>query len=204
MNTDHELHSSSQKTVIINRAVAGSGKTTISKCIAETVKAAGFSVVIHSTDDYFITALGTYDFIPENLREYHQKNLDAFCGDIDAEIDLVINDNTNLSSWQSKPYIEAAKSAGYQIIILEYVPRSLDEHVKSQIVTEDNPTPHGVLKETIIKMISDYNEFKNLLDKKHLTDNKVDLVIEILPNEFHSIKKNIGRDILNLMTQGKF
>ncbi len=53
-------------------------------------------------------------------------------------------------------------------------------------------------------MISDYNEFKNLLDKKHLTDNKVDLVIEILPNEFHSIKKNIGRDILNLMTQGKF
>ena len=193
-----------KKTVIINRAISGSGKTTISKCIAKTIKNAGFSVAIHSTDNYFFTELGTYDFIPDKLGEYHQKNLEAFCANIDAGIDLIINDNTNLSSWQSEPYIEAGKNAGYKIIVIEYEPRNLDKHIEAQTPTKENPHAHGVPKETIIKMISDYNEFKNLLDKKHLTDNKVDLVIEILPNEFHSIKKNIGRDILNLMTQVKF
>jgi len=65
-----------KKTVIINRAVSGSGKTTISKCIAKIIKNAGFNVTIHSTDNYFFTELGTYDFIPDKLGEYHQKNLD--------------------------------------------------------------------------------------------------------------------------------
>jgi len=190
-----------RKTVIINRAVAGSGKTTISKCIAETIINAGLSAAIHSTDNYFITELGTYDYIPEKLKEYHQKNLDAFCADIDAGTDLVINDNTNLSSWQSEPYVEAGKNADYQIIVIEYEPRSLDEHVESQIMTEDRPAAHGVPKEKIIQMISDYHEFKESLDQKHQNDIKVDFVIEILPHEFHSAKKNIGENILNLMTR---
>ena len=188
-----------RKTVIINRAVSGSGKTTISRCIAETIKTAGLSVAIHSTDDYFITPLGTYDFIPEKLEKYHQKNLDAFCANINMGIDLVINDNTNLSSWQSEPYIEAGKNAGYQIIVIEYEPRSLDEHVESQIMTENNPDAHGVPEETIIQMISKYYEFKKLLDNKHQNDNKDDFVIEILPHEFHSAKKSIGESILNLI-----
>ena len=185
-----------RKTVIINRAVAGSGKTTISKHIAQTVKTAGHSAAIHSTDDYFLTSSGTYDFIPENLGEYHQKNLDAFCADIDKGIDLIINDNTNLSSWQSEPYIEAGKNAGYQIIIIEYEPRCLNEHVESQIMTEDRPDAHGVPKETIIKMINEYHEFK----KSFSEHNNADFVIEILPHEFHSAKKSIGGNILNLMT----
>jgi len=190
-----------RKTVIINRAVAGSGKTTMSKCIAETVKTAGISVAIHSTDNYFITPSGAYDFIPEKLGEYHQKNLDAFCADLNAGIGLVINDNTNLSPWQSEPYIKAANDADYQIIIIEYEPRSPDEHVKSQILTEDNPNAHGVPEATIIKMISNYNEFKKSLDPKYQIDNKIDFVIEILPHEFHSVKKTIGGKIFNLMTQ---
>ncbi len=185
-----------RKTVIINRAVSGSGKTTISRCIAQTVKTAGLRVTRHSTDDYFLTASGTYDFIPENLGEYHQKNLDAFCNDIDTGIDLVINDNTNLSSWHSEPYIEAGKNAGYQIIVIEYVPRSLDEHVESQIMTEEYPEAHGVPKETIIQMISEYHEFKKSFSEHY----NADFVIEILPNEFHSIKKSIGGSVLNLMT----
>ncbi len=188
-----------KKTVIINRAVSGSGKTTISKCIAATVKTAGFSVAIHSTDNYFLTESGTYDFTPEKLGEYHQKNLDAFCADIAAGIDLVINDNTNLSSWQCDPYIETAINAGYRIIIIEYEPRSLDEHVKSQIVTEDNPYAHKVPKETIIKMISNYHESK----KSFLEQYNPDFVIKILPQEFELVKKTIGENILNLMTSKK-
>ena len=188
-----------KKTAIINRAVSGSGKTTISKCIAETVKTAGLSVAIHSTDDYFLTESGTYDFIPEKLGEYHQRNLDAFCADISEGIDLVINDNTNLALWQCEPYIETAKKAGYQIIIIEYEPRGLDEHIESQIITKNNPEAHNVPKETIIKMISNYHESK----KSFLEHYDPDFVIEILPHEFKSFKKTIGGKILNLMTSKK-
>ena len=184
-----------RKTIIINRAVSGSGKTTISRCIAQTVKTAGFNVAIHSTDNYFLTSSGTYDFIPKNLKEYHQKNLDAFCVDIDKGIDLVINDNTNLSSWHSEPYIEVGKNAGYQIIVIEYEPRSLDEHVESQIMKEDRPDAHGVPKETIIKMISEYHKFKKSFPEHY----NAYFVIKILPHEFHSVKKSIGDSILNLI-----
>ncbi len=184
-----------RKTVIINRAVPGSGKTTISRCIAQAVKTADLNAAIHSTDDYFLTSSGTYDFIPEKLGEYHQKNLDAFCADIKKGIDVVINDNTNLSSWQSEPYIEAGRNAGYQIIVIEYEPRSLDEHVESQILTENRPDAHGVPKETIIKMISDYHEFKKSFPEHY----NADFVIKILPHEFHSTKKSIGGSILNLI-----
>ncbi len=184
-----------KKTVIINRAVVGSGKTTIAKCIAQTVKAAGLTAAIHSTDDYFLTSSGKYDFIPDKLKEYHRKNQNAFCANIDAGIDLVINDNTNLVAWQCEPYIEAAKKAGYQIIVIQYEPRNLNEHVISQIMTANHPNAHGVPEETIIRMIKEYHEFK----KSFLEQYNPDFAITILPHEFESAKKTIGKKILNLM-----
>ena len=59
-----------KKTVIINRAIVGSGKTTISNCITQTIKTEGLSTAIHSTDDYFLTESKTYNFIPEKLKFY--------------------------------------------------------------------------------------------------------------------------------------
>ena len=41
------------KTVLINRAVPGSGKTTFAKNIFATVSGAGLSIAVHSTDEYF-------------------------------------------------------------------------------------------------------------------------------------------------------
>ena len=184
-----------KKTVIINRAVVGSGKTTIAKCIAQTVKSADLTAAIHSTDDYFLTSSGRYDFIPDKLKEYHRKNQNAFCANIDAGIDLVINDNTNLVAWQCEPYIEAAKKAGYQIIVIQYEPRNLNEHVISQIMTANHPDAHGVPEETIIRMIKEYHEFK----KSFLEQYNPDFAITILPQEFESAKKNIGKKILDLM-----
>ena len=42
------------KTVLINRAVPGSGKTTSAKNIFATVSAAGLTIAFHSTDEYFM------------------------------------------------------------------------------------------------------------------------------------------------------
>ena len=43
-----------KKTVIINRAVPGSGKTTLARCINSVLKNAGLSIVSHSTDNFFM------------------------------------------------------------------------------------------------------------------------------------------------------
>ena len=45
-----------KKTVIINRAVPGSGKTTITNCIVNELQNNNLNIAIHSTDEYFMIA----------------------------------------------------------------------------------------------------------------------------------------------------
>nr|WP_258220703.1 hypothetical protein [Helicobacter pylori] len=44
----------SNKLVIINRAIPGGGKTSLTKQIEESAKSLGRSISVHSTDEYFI------------------------------------------------------------------------------------------------------------------------------------------------------
>ncbi|WP_240711276.1 hypothetical protein [Helicobacter pylori] len=44
----------SNKLVIINRAIPGGGKTSLTKQIEELAKSLGHSISVHSTDEYFI------------------------------------------------------------------------------------------------------------------------------------------------------
>jgi len=69
-----------------------------------------------------------------------------------------------------------------------------------QTATKENPHAHGVPKETIINMISDFHEFKESFLESH----NADFIIKILPHEFYSIQKSIGEKILNFMLHGKF
>ena len=60
------------KTVIINRAVPGSGKTTITNCIVAELRDNDIDVAVHSTDEYFMVG-NKYIFDIEKLNTYHQK-----------------------------------------------------------------------------------------------------------------------------------
>ncbi len=42
------------KLVIINRTIPGGGKTSLTKQIEELAKNLGYSISVHSTDEYFI------------------------------------------------------------------------------------------------------------------------------------------------------
>ena len=64
----------SKKTIIITRAVPGSGKTTITNCIVSELKKNSITVAIHSTDEYFIVK-EKYIFEIDKLGNYHEKNL---------------------------------------------------------------------------------------------------------------------------------
>lgn len=212
-----------RKTIVVNRAVPGSGKTTISNCIVDYLKKVGVSVAVHSTDEYFMKG-GVYSFDESLLKKFHEQNLESFSHDVKNGTDLVICDNTNLSPWQSEPYIHIARNNSYQVIIINYEPRELEAHVKSQLKSYEKPDAHGVPETVIIEMIKQYYENKKFLDKSYrinyekdvrliwddnaltlkesnipLMHYDADYVIEIMPDQYHLIKKTIGANILNLM-----
>jgi tRNA uridine 5-carbamoylmethylation protein Kti12 len=211
-----------KKTVIINRAVPGSGKTTITNVIVSNLKSKGIPVSIHSTDEYFMLD-NKYIFELEKLGKYHDENLKKFKNSINNGTDVVICDNTNIAPWQTEPYSKLAREYGYQILFITLDPRELEKHVASQQVTEEKPDAHGVSKEVLERMIEEYYVYDDLLnsrividEKKHIHyswDNKnyqkvnigiakhfdSDFVIRILPNEYQEVQSTIGEKILSLL-----
>jgi len=213
-----------KKTVMLTRAVPGSGKTTIANCIAATLHAAGLRSAIHSTDSYFLNADGRYCFDPTRLSEYHARNLAAFSESVAAGIDLVVCDNTNLSSWEAEPYTNVARRHACQVIVLNFVPRQLEQHVAAQQVTAEKPDAHGVPVMALIEMIRRYHAYNRLLDKttpldpchdvKYIWDYAsettirtseplrhydCDVVLEIQPDAYQAAKTRLGPRILDLI-----
>ena len=210
------------KTVIINRAVPGSGKTTITNCIVNELKENNISVAIHSTDEYFMVG-NKYVFVIEHLGQYHKKNLKEFYKSLENSIDVVICDNTNIAPWQTEPYTDLARKYNYQIVFITLDPRELEKHIESQKVTPQKPDAHGVEEYILKRMIEEYYQFDDLLNPRVVIDYKrhvhykwdddmltkinigiakhfdADYIIRILPNEYKDAQKNIGKKILNLV-----
>ncbi len=215
-----------QKTVIINRAVPGSGKTTITNRIVNTLEENGINVVVHSTDKYFMIE-NRYIFEIDKLYEYHQKNLIEFTKSIEKNIDVIICDNTNIAPWQTEAYTKLARENGYQIIYITLDPRELMKHVESQKVTHEKPDAHEVGQDVLKNMIKEYHLYDDLLNPNILIDenkhahyvwdtdkNKKnvigvakhfdsDFIIRILPDEYRYVQLVIGNKILNLIGETK-
>jgi len=201
-----------KKTVIINRAVPGSGKTTITNSIVYELKKDNIKVPIHSTDEYFMVK-EKYVFDIDKLGNYHEENLDEFKKSIENSTDVIICDNTNIAPWQTEPYTKLARKHGYQIIVLTLDPRELEKHVVSQKVTLEKPDAHAVDEEILKRMIVEYNLFDDLLNPKIIIDPQkhihyewdneemetvkigvakhfdLDYLIRILPNEYQDAQK---------------
>lgn len=163
-----------QKTVIINRAIPGSGKTMISRCIKETLENRGITVSIHSTDDYFLTETKTYQFDVYKLAENHAKNLQSFQQAIERRTDLVICDNTNLAPWEAEPYATYARAHHYQIIIIDYVPRELVEHLVVQQAKKNKMDAHNSPKKELVEMMKRYHKYHKYLDRLRPSCDNVD------------------------------
>ncbi|MGL2722054.1 AAA family ATPase [Helicobacter pylori] len=114
----------SNKLVVINRAIPGGGKTS----------------------EYFIQideeGFRRYVFDKKKLNEYHQNNQEAFKQALESNIDIVVCDNTNFESWQSKPYTDMARGFGYKILLIDFKPRELELHLEAQKITQECPDVH--------------------------------------------------------------
>lgn len=159
----------SNKLVIINRAIPGGGKTSLTEQIEELAKNLRYSISVHSTDEYFIQideeGIRRYVFDKKKLNEYHQNNQKAFKQALENCIDIVVCDNTNFESWQSKPYTDMARAFGYKILLIDFKPRKLEEHLEAQRVTKECPDAHQVDKNVLERMHKEHRISSPCLDK---------------------------------------
>lgn len=212
-----------RKTIIINRAVPGSGKTTITNSIKKALTKNSISFAIHSTDEFFMVE-SRYVFDISKLDEFHALNLKDFKNSIENSFDVIICDNTNIAPWQSEPYTNLARKHNYQIIIITLDPRELEKHLASQQITPEKPDAHNVPESVLKAMIEEYEIYDDLLNKDTKIDENrhfhyiwdknnhkkinigfakhfnSDIVIRILPNEYNEAKENIGNQILKHIT----
>ncbi len=122
----------------IMRGIPGSGKSTIAKKLIHD------GGVIHSTDDFFYVN-GEYYFDVTKIREYHNRNFEAFCQSMREGVPVVVCDNTNIMRHYFERYVEAARNAGY-IVVFVILPHP-DPEVAAQ------RTLHRVPSELITRMI---------------------------------------------------
>lgn len=196
----------------------------MSNAIEAYLTSKDLSVKVHSTDTYFMNVEGRYIFDIGQLYSNHLKNLVDFTESIKRGTDVVICDNINLSPWQTEGYTNICRKYNYQIIMISFSPRSLEDHVKSQQVTPEKPDAHGVPKEVLIRFIEEWEIYTPLLNKKtpinpsvhkHFCWNEgthakeeseeicqhfdLDHLIEIVPDTYHHMKNSIGRLVHNFI-----
>lgn len=107
-----KLKHSDECYLVILIGAPASGKSTFTN----SIKALSDSVVVHSTDSYFMNN-GKYEFDANKLSEFHRKNVSAAINSMrEKQKKIVVIDNTNLSVSDFKEYVKAANTYGYKVL----------------------------------------------------------------------------------------
>ena len=140
-----------EKKFIIMRGLPGSGKSTLAKKLADKPGQ------IFSTDDYwFLKDPETYNFDIKNLGKAHQWNQRRSLAAFDANIPIIIIDNTNTTVKEMmgyRPHIVLAQELGYTVSIEE--PKT-DWAFNIDVLFEKNT--HNVPKTVIEAMVNRYEK----------------------------------------------
>ena len=125
------------KRVYILRGPSGAGKTTWTNQLSRDL---GLQVTVCSADHFFervekniagpdgeMNDALVYDFDVKKLPEAHQRCMQAFLLALLEEHPVVVVDNTNERRWEYQNYELAARLAGYEIQIVDFIPRTIDE-----------------------------------------------------------------------------
>jgi len=134
------------KYFIIMRGIPGCGKSTVSKQIEKDAQELGMTTVICSTDDFFMVD-GVYKFDQKLLGSNHEKNRAKAKYYIGENYDVIIIDNTNLTTKEVEPYCEMGLNSGY--IVRLAIPPRLFEMTPEELVQAN---VHGVPEVTIRRM----------------------------------------------------
>lgn len=151
-------------TVQINRGIPGSGKSTLTETLSALCSQKNLKMAVHSTDSLLMVN-GVYTFVAEKMGYFHNLNFENFKVSLDAGVNLVVVDNTNILQKDFMHYVNAAKGRGYKVAEVFFYPDALEKHVARNV--------HRVPAEAIERM------YKRLMGRK---DNPFgDFLYEIFP-----------------------
>nr|XP_053629872.1 uncharacterized protein LOC128686800 isoform X1 [Cherax quadricarinatus] len=139
------------KIMVLMRGLPGSGKSTLAKEIK------GKNGVILSTDDFFFSKKGKYNYDPSRISEAHQWNKHRAAQRLQDGKTPIIIDNTNLQAWEMKPYVKLALQYGYEVDILD-----ADAPWKNNLKELAKRNTHGVPKSKILEMKGRYEREINI------------------------------------------
>jgi len=133
-----------EKVLYILRGISGSGKSTLARQLGE-----GGEVL--STDDFF-DVNGEYQFDSDFISEAHFWNQTRAVEAMDKGVTPFVIDNTNVSAWEPKFYVQEAQKRDYRIEIRESeTPWKFDAEELAKRNT------HGVPREVIDSMLEKWH-----------------------------------------------
>ncbi|XP_075448252.1 NEDD4-binding protein 2-like 2 isoform X1 [Ascaphus truei] len=142
-NRDNMSCNGYKKKLILLRGVPGSGKSTLAHDLLDPCP----DGIVLSTDDYFCQEEGyTYDV--KLLGDAHDWNQNRAKSAMDDGRSPVIIDNTNIMSWEMKPYVQMAIERDYIVEFLEP-----DTWWKLDPMELEKRNKHGVPREKISQML---------------------------------------------------
>jgi NEDD4-binding protein 2 len=103
--------------LVLMRGIPGSGKSTKANQIKDDYILKGYQAEIFSTDDFWMRN-GCYEWNRDLLGTAHKWNQIRVENAIKDDIDYIIVDNTNLSSFDVGPYFNLAVKYGIEIEIV--------------------------------------------------------------------------------------
>lgn len=138
--------------VIINVGVSGSGKSTWTRKFVEQCEQNGATVVVCSADKFHEDSEGNYKFDPAKAAMAHADCFNRFIRAVFAtEVDFVVVDNTNVSKWERKNYVDLARLLGHEVKFNFWVCHTV-ELIKAYAERNSHGVPVGVIADMAIRM----------------------------------------------------
>lgn len=106
---------SSEKIMFILRGPSGSGKSSLIKELKQKYS----NIKSFSTDDFFTSSDGKYNFDKTKIAQAHLWNQHRVENELINNSPYVVIDNTNTKLYEIRPYIKMALKHGYKIQFLE-------------------------------------------------------------------------------------
>nr|DBA32607.1 TPA: hypothetical protein GDO54_000385 [Pyxicephalus adspersus] len=150
--SDKSKRTDYKKVLVLLRGVPGSGKSTLARSLLDQSP----NGIVFSTDDYFCQENG-YAYDVKLLGDAHCWNQNRARKAMNDGRSPIIIDNTNIQSWEMKPYVQMAIERGYGVEFLE--PNTwwkLDPHELEKRNT------HRVPREKISKMLERFEHNINI------------------------------------------
>ena len=146
------------KQLIVLRGIPGSGKSTLADELVNEI------FILHSycwlsTDDLFYVN-GKYTFDKDKLHLFHQTNIARCDLAMQAGIEYIFIDNTNITFKEMEPYIKLAIKYGYSVKLEES-----NTPWKFDVEECFKRNEHNVPKETIQKMVDRWESMGECLQK---------------------------------------